>query len=46
VFGIIGVLGGWCMFGVPCLIAVITGHAALKEPAPASTAATAWPWPV
>jgi hypothetical protein len=31
VFGIIGVLGGWCMFGVPCLIAVATGHAALKE---------------
>jgi hypothetical protein len=31
VFGIIGVLGGWCMFGVPCLIAVVTGHAALKE---------------
>jgi hypothetical protein len=31
VFGIIGALGGWCMFGVPCLIAVVTGHAALKE---------------
>jgi hypothetical protein len=31
VFGIIGVLGGWRMFGVPCLIAVVTGHAALKE---------------
>lgn len=31
VFGIIGVLGGWCMFGIPCVIAVLTGHLALKE---------------
>jgi uncharacterized protein DUF4190 len=31
VFGIIGVLGGWGLFGVPCLIAVVTGHAALKD---------------
>jgi hypothetical protein len=31
VFGVIGVLGGWCTFAVPCLIAVVTGHAALKE---------------
>jgi hypothetical protein len=27
----IGELGGGCVFGVPCLIAVVTGHAALKE---------------
>lgn len=31
VFGILGVLGGWCIFGIPCLIAVILGHLALRE---------------
>lgn len=31
VFGIIGILGGWCMFGLPCLIAVLLGHVALGE---------------
>jgi hypothetical protein len=29
VLGIIGVFGGWCMFGLPCIIAVILGHVAL-----------------
>lgn len=31
VFGIIGALGGWCMFAIPCFIAVVCGHAALRE---------------
>jgi hypothetical protein len=31
VFGIIGLLGGWCAFGIPCLIAVVLGHMALSE---------------
>ncbi|TQS29116.1 DUF4190 domain-containing protein [Microbispora sp. KK1-11] len=31
VLGIIGVLIGWCTFGLPCFIAIATGHQALKE---------------
>ncbi|MEU4566914.1 DUF4190 domain-containing protein [Micromonospora sp. NPDC023956] len=26
VLGILGVLGGWCLFGIPCILAVIFGH--------------------
>jgi hypothetical protein len=29
VLGILGVLGGWCMFGIPCILAVIFGHVSL-----------------
>ena len=28
VMGIIGLLGGWCAFGIPCILAVILGHMA------------------
>ncbi|MDZ5443406.1 DUF4190 domain-containing protein [Micromonospora sp. 4G57] len=31
VLGILGVLGGWCLFGLPCILAVILGHVALAE---------------
>lgn len=31
VFGIIGFFGGWCMFGLPCILAVLLGHAARAE---------------
>jgi hypothetical protein len=31
VTGVTGLLAGWCLFGVPCLIAVILGHIALHE---------------
>lgn len=31
VFGILGVLGGFCLFGIPCVIAVICGHAGLRD---------------
>jgi hypothetical protein len=31
VLGILGVLGGWCLFGLPCILAVILGHIALRE---------------
>ncbi|MEU1966420.1 DUF4190 domain-containing protein [Micromonospora sediminicola] len=31
VLGILGVLGGWCLFGLPCLLAVVLGHLALRE---------------
>ncbi|GAA2566484.1 hypothetical protein GCM10010435_44690 [Winogradskya consettensis] len=31
IFGIIGVLGGWCFVGLPCIVAVIAGHFALKD---------------
>ena len=31
VLGILGVLGGWCLFGLPCILAVILGHLALRE---------------
>lgn len=29
--GIFGVLGGWCMFGIPCFAAILLGHAAVRE---------------
>ncbi|MEV4629654.1 DUF4190 domain-containing protein [Micromonospora sp. NPDC049523] len=29
VLGIFGVLGGWCLLGIPCILAVIFGHFAL-----------------
>lgn len=31
VLGIVGALGGWCAFGIPCLLAVIFGHVALLQ---------------
>jgi hypothetical protein len=31
VFGIIGVLGGFCLLGLPCVAAVIAGHAGLID---------------
>lgn len=31
VFGILGVLRGFCLFGIPCVIAVISGHAELID---------------
>ncbi|WP_179855457.1 DUF4190 domain-containing protein [Paractinoplanes atraurantiacus] len=31
VLGIVGILGGWCTFAVPCVLAVVLGHAALHE---------------
>ena len=31
VFGILGVLGGFCLFAIPCLAAVICGHAGLID---------------
>jgi hypothetical protein len=30
VLGIIGALGGWCMLGVPCAIAILLGHVGLS----------------
>jgi hypothetical protein len=30
VLGIIGALGGWCMLGIPCAVAVVLGHAGLS----------------
>lgn len=31
VLGIIGAAGGWCMLGIPCLVAILLGHVALTE---------------
>lgn len=31
VLGIIGAVGGWCMFAIPCLVAILLGHLALAE---------------
>ncbi|PSK67364.1 hypothetical protein B0E53_00710 [Micromonospora sp. MH33] len=31
VLGILGVLGGWCLFDLPCALAVVLGHLALRE---------------
>ena len=29
IFGIVGIVGGWCLLGLPCLLAVIFGHIGL-----------------
>lgn len=31
VVGILGALGGWCLLGIPCIVAVLAGHFALGE---------------
>lgn len=31
VLGLLGVFGGWCLLGIPCVLAVITGHVALVQ---------------
>ncbi len=31
VLGIVGVVFGWCLIGLPCLAAVILGHVAMAE---------------
>ncbi len=30
VFGIIGIVGGWCLLGIPCILAVVFGHIGLS----------------
>lgn len=31
VVGLVGIFAGWCMLGIPCVAAVILGHAALSD---------------
>lgn len=31
VFGIIGAFGGWCLAGLPCVLAIVFGHQGLRE---------------
>lgn len=31
VLGIFGIFGGWCLFGLPCLLAIILGHIGYAE---------------
>jgi hypothetical protein len=31
VTGVVGVLAGWCLLGLPCLAAVVLGHVALSQ---------------
>ncbi|WP_062432336.1 DUF4190 domain-containing protein [Herbidospora daliensis] len=31
VFGILGILGGWCLFAIPCFLAVVFGHIGLAQ---------------
>jgi hypothetical protein len=31
VLGIVGVFGGWCLFGLPCIAAIILGHVGLAD---------------
>lgn len=31
VFGVIGILAGWCTLGLPCLLAVVLGHLGVNE---------------
>ena len=34
VFGILGILIGWCTFAIPCIVAVLAGHQALHDTIP------------
>jgi hypothetical protein len=29
--GLFGVLGGWCLCGIPCALAVVLGHMAARQ---------------
>ena len=31
VMGLLGLFGGWCLMGVPCILAVIAGHVGLSQ---------------
>jgi hypothetical protein len=31
VLGLVGFFAGWCLLGIPCLLAVIVGHVALSD---------------
>lgn len=31
VTGVVGVMAGWCLFGLPCIAAVVLGHVALNQ---------------
>jgi hypothetical protein len=31
VLGIVGLLGGWCLLGIPCVLAIFMGHFAIRE---------------
>ncbi|MGR6920402.1 DUF4190 domain-containing protein [[Actinomadura] parvosata] len=31
IFGIIGFVGSWCLFGIPSLVAVVLGHVAARQ---------------
>ncbi len=31
VLGIIGLFGGWCLIGIPCVLAVVAGHIGLAQ---------------
>jgi hypothetical protein len=31
IFGILGMVGGFCLFGIPCIAAVICGHAGMRD---------------
>ncbi|MEQ4721945.1 DUF4190 domain-containing protein [Nonomuraea sp. B19D2] len=31
IFGIIGLLGSWCLFGIPSIVAIVLGHVAARK---------------
>ncbi|MEV0151247.1 MULTISPECIES: DUF4190 domain-containing protein [unclassified Nonomuraea] len=31
IFGIIGLIGSWCLFGIPSIVAIVLGHAAARK---------------
>ncbi|MFF5208924.1 DUF4190 domain-containing protein [Streptosporangium sp. NPDC000396] len=31
IFGIIGIFGSWCLFGIPSIVAIVLGHVATKK---------------
>ncbi len=31
IFGVFGILGGWCLLGIPCIVAVVLGHGGLNH---------------
>ena len=34
VFGILGILIGWCTLAIPCIVAVLAGHQAMRDTIP------------
>ncbi|MEU8104485.1 DUF4190 domain-containing protein [Nonomuraea muscovyensis] len=31
IFGVIGIIGSWCLFGIPSIVAIVLGHVATRK---------------